>query len=91
MSSTKYINSEKNRNHEKMSWKPDIGQKKKKKKDSGFAGVGAGIAGIGMAGLGFTTKMSLDAARGVDRVGKKFYSNQSGTIKKSDKPDIVVK
>jgi len=61
------------------------------KADTGFAGVGAVIAGLGMAGLGLTTKMSLDAARGIDRVGKKYYSNQSGTIKKSDKPDIVVK
>lgn len=33
MSSTKYINSEKNRKHSKMSWKPNVGKKKIKTKN----------------------------------------------------------
>ena len=55
MSTTKYINSEKNRKHEKMSWKPDIGKWKTKRKIKKavkiaekvpMAGAGA-IAGLG--------------------------------------------
>ena len=55
MSSTKYINSEKNRKHEKMSWKPDIGKWKTKRKirktmELGEKAYGAAMLGIGGAG-----------------------------------------
>ena len=55
MSNTKYINSEKNRKHEKMSWKPNIGKWKRDRKMKKvveiaeklpMAGAGA-IAGLG--------------------------------------------
>ena len=55
MSNTKYINSEKNRKHERMSWKPDIGKWKTKRKMKKVVEVAEKLPMVGagiIAGLG---------------------------------------
>ena len=51
MSNTKYINSEKNRKHEKMSWKPDIGKWKTKRKIKKTVELAEKAYGVGMLGI----------------------------------------
>ena len=55
MSNTKYINSEKNRKHERMSWKPDIGKWKTKRKMKIVVEIAEKVPMVGagaIAGLG---------------------------------------
>ncbi len=51
MSNTKYINSEKKRKHERMSWKPDIGKWKTKRKIKNTMELAEKAYGVGMLGI----------------------------------------
>ena len=66
MTNTKYINSEKNRKHEKMSWKPNIGKWKRNKKMKKVTEVaeklpmaGAGVI-VGLGGYAAYELMKLN-------------------------------
>ena len=78
MSSTKYINSEKNRKHERMSWKPDIGKWKTKRKIRKTMELGEKAYGVAMLGI-----VGAGGYAGYEGMKLRKFQNQQNALRRA--------
>ena len=78
MSNTKYINSEKNRKHERMSWKPDIGKWKTKRKIRKTMELGEKAYGVAMLGI-----VGAGGYAGYEGMKLRKFQNQQNALRRA--------